>query len=89
MQKLNFFQARKALQDSEAVCIVSNSNTTYFYFTNDTIRVISKQYRYSLSFKEFEELYSKETFYLYDDKEEGIDEEKDSDYYQWKSRGVN
>ena len=89
MEKIDYYQARKHLQDSEAVATVSGSNVTYYFFSQDKIHVVGSQYRYKLTMKEFDELFRNETFYLYSADQQTVDELKDEDYYTWKSKGVN
>lgn len=89
MDKLDLNQALKHIKDSEAVYIVNNSKPTYFFFSNDMIQAVSPQSRFAMSIDLFRELYEKEVFYLYNNSEEGVDDQKDSDYYSWKAKGVN
>ena len=44
---------------------------------------------YSLSFEEFRDLFQKETFYVYEPDNDGINSEKDDEYYIWKSKNAN
>ncbi len=89
MDKLTFTEALKHIKDSQAVYTLTNSRPAYFFFSNDQIRVISPNFRYNLSFEQFSELYQDETFYLYNNGEQVVDEQKDQDYYSWKARGIN
>lgn len=89
MEKIDFYQACNYLKDNEMVYIISSNHITYFYISRNRINVISDNCRYYLSAKQFKELFINEDFYLYKNTEEGIDEEKDKSYYDWKNRGVN
>jgi len=87
MEKIESFQfVIDYLKQGE---IIVNKDRASFHYDNNKISVHNKNAHFLLSLDEFIELYRKDTFYLYTNNQESIDENKDTDYYSWKSKGVN
>lgn len=83
----NFTIVRNLLKQGEIVCI-SNPLITYFNFKNTSIQAKNDQSRYFLDWVEFEEIFGKEEFYLYEKKKEEaiVDDAKDEEYYSWQHK---
>lgn len=83
----NFTIVRNLLKQGEIVCI-SNPLITYFNRKNTSIQAKNDQSRYFLDWVEFEEIFGKEEFYLYEKKKEEavVDEVKDEEYYSWRHK---
>ena len=87
MQRLeNFSQVIQYLNDKEIVMLRDH---TSFYIKGSRIMVNGLNTSYSLSFEEFRDLFQKETFYVYEPDNDGINSEKDDEYYLWKSMNAN
>lgn len=83
----NFTIVRNLLKQGEIVCI-SNPLITYFNFKTTSIQAKNDQSRYFLDWVEFEEIFGKEEFYLYEKKKEEaiVDDAKDEEYYSWQHK---
>lgn len=57
-----------------------------FFMKNKRIYVYSSSSSYSLTTKEFLELYKDNKFIIYLDEDEGIDAKKDEEYYGFKHK---
>lgn len=82
-----FTTVRNFLKQGEVVCI-SNPQLTYFRLKNSSIQAKNDQSRYFLDWVEFEVIFSKEEFYLYEKKKEEafVDDVKDEEYYSWRHK---
>ena len=90
MEKISSFAfALDALKQQEVLCSRSSGSLTSYRLKGDRISVSSGNVHYLLSLKEFAELFSRETFYIYDQFQQSIDSEKDDEYYAWKNRSTN
>lgn len=83
----DFATVRNFLKQGEIVCI-SNPRLTYFGLKNSSIQAKNNQSRYFLDWVEFEEIFGKEEFYLYEKKKEEaiVDDAKDEEYYSWQHK---
>ena len=80
MEKLkDINEALSYLREGE---LVTGNSKDIFVFKNDRIYRYDEGTRYSLNVSDFLELYSKNTFYLYEESVE-IDETKDEAYYRY------
>ena len=80
MEKLkDINEALSYLREGE---LVTGNGKDIFVFKNDRIYRYDEGTRYSLNVNDFLELYSKNTFYLYEESVE-IDETKDEAYYRY------
>lgn len=84
-----FSEVLQYLKDQEIIYSVSKGVITYYYQKGNIIAIKNPNSHYKISLDEFKELFRKETFYLYIPKDEGVNVEKDEEYYAWKSRGTN
>lgn len=75
------------LKNKEVVFIIQKGTATYFALHQKKIRVYNECTHYYLPIEEFFTLFEKETFYLYEKKEEElISIEKDEEYYSWHKK---
>ncbi len=87
MKKIdNFHQVIQYLNDKEIVLL---QDRTSFYIKGNRIAVNGVNAHYMLSFESFRDLYCNETFYVYEPSDDGINTEKDDEYYSWKSKNAN
>ncbi len=86
---VSFMEVLQYLKDQEIIYSVNRGVITYYYQRNDIVAIKNPNSHYKISLEEFKELFRKETFYLYIPKDEGVNVEKDEEYYAWKSRGTN
>ncbi|MBQ6654038.1 MAG: hypothetical protein IJM79_00745 [Erysipelotrichaceae bacterium] len=90
MEKITSFAfALDALKQCEVLCSRSGGSLTRYRLKGDRISVSGENAHYTLSIKEFAELFARETFYIYDQFQPTIDTEKDDEYYAWKNRSTN
>ncbi len=82
----SFAMVLRYLKDQEIVLL---RNRTSFHLNEGRIVVHDKNARFVLTIEEFTMLYQELQFYLYKPDENGIDSEKDEEYYRWKAKGVN
>lgn len=86
---VSFMEVLQYLKDQEILYSVSKGVITYYYQKENVIAIKNPNSHYKISLDEFKDLFRKETFYLYIPKDEGVNTEKDEEYYAWKSRGTN
>lgn len=77
----NFARTLELMKDKHIVYFLS-PYPNYCVIKEEHVEIINHQIRYVLSFKDFIDLFSHETFYVHDRKETmEIDPLKDDDYY--------
>ena len=90
MQKIESFTfALDALKQLEVLCSRIDGQLTSYRMRGERISVTAPNAHYLLTVEQFRELFSHQTFYLYDQIDQGIDPEKDDEYSAWKSRASN
>lgn len=85
----NFSEALQLLKQQEIIYTISNSSITYFYLQQNNINIKAISFHSKINLNDFIKLYNKEQFYLYIPKDDRIDNEKDTQYYSWKSKNAN
>lgn len=86
MEKVNDWQQVETyLQEGRVLCFMSNGMMSRFLMRNDKLHVYSDAAHYVLPWKDFQELYQEEVFYLYENETENVEisKEKDDEYYGW------
>lgn len=85
MQKLTIFdEIQYALNNQEILFIKDKKGFTFFAKRMDKVRVYNENSNYIITFDEFQKLFSKTTFYVYEKEEdEFISKQKDDEYYSW------
>ena len=91
MEKIESFDfVLQYLKSRVTVCTIKGRQiTTYRLSPSGTVTVNSGSARYSISFEDFTELFGSSQFYLHTGQPDGIDTDKDDEYYTWKHKGVN
>ena len=85
MEKIkNIQELSDCLKANLIVCTPTTKGLTFIVAYKDGVRIQNDRSRYTLSFQDFIELYADQTFYIYENKqEEGVNTEKDEEYYGW------
>lgn len=85
MEKIkNTQELTDCLKANIIVCTPTPKGLTFIVAYKDGVRIQNDRSRYSLSFLDFLDLYQDQTFYIYEDnQEEGVNTEKDEEYYGW------
>lgn len=87
MQKINDLQeAYLCLKDKQLLVSVFGKRKSYFRLAKEVISVRNENLSCYISFEDFEELFAKQSFYLYEDEEEFVSIEKDKEYYAMKHK---
>jgi len=82
MEPIQTFDEVLSYLDNNQIVLFFSPLPTYCVFKNETIELISKVSRFSISIIDFKELYHQEVFYLHTiNNEDDIDNEKDNEYY--------
>lgn len=77
-------QLEEVLKANTIVCTPSKKGLTYITMYKDNVRIQNAFSRYTLTFHDFLDLYSNQTFYIYEKDHDGeISLEKDAEYYSW------
>ena len=80
-------EAYMYLNDHQVLVSRFSKKTSFFRLKKDAIMVLKDNLSCYLSFKEFEDLFANNPFYLYkDDKEEFVSLEKDKEYYSFQHK---
>ena len=83
----SFDEVLVLLKDREIVATKQDGVVTFCSYKDGQIRCKQANGYYVLSLNMFMELFSKQTFYLYEKQnDEGINTEKDVEYYTWRER---
>lgn len=83
----SFDEVLQKLKEQEIVATKQNGVVTFCSYIDGMVRCKQMHSSYKLSWKTFIELFSKETFYLYEKhNDEGINLEKDVEYYTWREK---
>ena len=84
MEKVHSLHALSLLEDQET--LVHTKDRTIVKQKGDKIHLWHEKWHSVISKEEFLNLYQDSWFYLYESSEQGIDEQKDIDYYQWATK---
>lgn len=84
MEKVKGSQAVRALNEGE--CLISTQDKTIVQKRDDRFFLRHDQWHTLLPEQDFLELYGDVLFVVYEPGEQGIDEEKDEEYYRWASK---
>ena len=83
----SFEEVVQKLKEYEIVATKQDGVTTFCSYRNGQIRCKQMNGSYILSLQMFEELFRKQVFYLYEKQnDEGINLEKDVEYYTWREK---
>lgn len=86
MEKIQSFSlALEYLKQQEILVSFQKGNKNFYCMKKEKIQVQSKNASYVLTIEDFQELFEKEIFYLYEPETNGfeISKEKDEEYYGW------
>ena len=86
MEKIQSFSlALEYLKQQEILVSFQKGNKVLYCMKKEKIQVQSKNAAYVLTIEDFQDLFEKEVFYLYEPNDSGfeISKEKDEEYYGW------
>lgn len=87
MQQIKDLQeAYLCLKEKQLLVSVFGKRKSYFKLSKEAISVRNENLSCYISFADFEDLFSKQSFYLYEDEEEFVSIEKDKEYYAMKHK---
>ena len=83
----SFEEVLRLLKEYEIVATKQEGVVTFCSYKNGQVRCKQLNGYYVLSWSMFIELFEKQTFYLYEKQnDEGINVEKDVEYYTWREK---
>lgn len=83
IKQFDLKQAIKYMEETYVLATVVEDNLNYIVKKGDKIVVSNANSMFSLSMKEFVELYKDAKFSLVEEDEESVDLKKDEEYYSW------
>ena len=87
VELISFEEVLQKLKEHEIVATKQNGVVTFCSYNDGMVRCKQLHSTYKLPWKMFIELFSKETFYLYEKQnDEGINLKKDIEYYTWREK---
>ena len=87
MQKIQTQEALAALKNGEILLTRQTDQVQFYALVNGRVRIQNSNSRFTLSIEEWQALFSKEEFWLYEPVETSeISLEKDAEYYGWNHK---
>lgn len=83
MEKIHSLQAMSYLEEGHT--LIHTNDRTIIKLKEKRIILHHEKWHSSLDIHAFFELYKDSYFWVYEKEEQGIDEKKDEEYYQWAS----
>ena len=74
------------LKNKKVLFSIIDNAKTYFTFKKNKIMILGNNSSFLLSVDKFKELYNGYKFYLFEDKEDNFDFQRDEEYYRWKHK---
>ena len=90
MQKIQTQEALAALKNGEILLTRQTDQVQFYALVNGRVRIQNSNSRFTLSIEEWQALFFKEEFWLYEPVETSeISLEKDAEYYGWNHKSFN